>query len=78
MSGDKNYPQETPEPRKTDTPCPQIRTITHDDEVASWSRSKNLMGTTLLPSSDDSDFFRSPSRTRTVIMMDQHPLIRTA
>jgi hypothetical protein len=32
-----------------------MRTITYNDEAAPWSRSNYLMGTRLLPSSDDSD-----------------------
>jgi hypothetical protein len=32
-----------------------MRTDTHNDEAATWSRSNHLMGTRLLPSSDDSD-----------------------
>jgi hypothetical protein len=32
-----------------------MKTIANNDEVAPWSGSNHLMGTGLLPSSDDSD-----------------------
>jgi hypothetical protein len=32
-----------------------MKTITYDDEAAPWSRNNHLMGTRLLPSSDDID-----------------------
>jgi hypothetical protein len=41
--------------RLQDRPPLQTRAITYNDEAAPWSRSNYLMGTRLLPSSDDSD-----------------------
>jgi hypothetical protein len=48
-----------------DRPSLQMRTITYNDETASCSWSNHLMGTRLLPSSDDSDniFSRTPLGT---------------
>jgi hypothetical protein len=48
-----------------------MRTITCDDEAATWSRSDHLMGA-MFPSSDDSNsyFSRTPQRTRTEIMVN--------
>jgi hypothetical protein len=40
-----------------DRPPLQMGTITYNDETAPWSRSNHLMGTRLLPSSDDRDTF---------------------
>jgi hypothetical protein len=39
-----------------------MRTMTYIDEAASWSRNNLLMGSRLLPASDDSDniFYRTP------------------
>jgi hypothetical protein len=33
----------------------QMRTVTYNDESVLWSRSNHLMGTRLLPASDDSN-----------------------
>jgi hypothetical protein len=32
-----------------------MRTITYNDEAAAWSKNYHVLGTRLLPSSDDSD-----------------------
>jgi hypothetical protein len=50
-----------------------MRTITYNDEAAPWSRSRYLMRTRLLPSSDDSDnIFSNPSgKAWTEIMVNQ-------
>jgi hypothetical protein len=51
----------------------QMRAMTYDEVAAPWSRSNQLMGPRLLPSSDDSDnnFSRTPCRIRTEIMITQ-------
>jgi hypothetical protein len=58
-----------------------MRRVTYNEEAAPWSRSNHLMGTRLLPSSDDSDniFSRTtPGNHWTEIMVNQStPLIGT-
>jgi hypothetical protein len=46
---------------------PKTRTTTYNDKAAPWNRSNHLVGTRLLPSSDDSD----TSRTSTEKVMDE-------
>jgi hypothetical protein len=41
-----------------------MKIITYNDETVPWGRSNHLMGTKLLPSSDD-----KPHRTRTKLMI---------
>jgi hypothetical protein len=48
-----------------------MRTMTYNDEAVFWSRSNHLMGTRLLPSSDDSDKIFS-GNTFTEIMVNQN------
>jgi hypothetical protein len=53
MSKDQKYPKEQQSLMEQITP--KMRTITYADEAAPWSRSSHLIGTRLLPLSDDSD-----------------------
>jgi hypothetical protein len=53
-----------------------MRTVIYNDDAAPWSRSNHLMGTRLLPLSDDSNNFCgallwNPWRTRTEKMVNQ-------
>jgi hypothetical protein len=49
-----------------DRPPLQVRTIAYNDEAAPWSRSNYLMGTRLLPSTNDRDDIFSRTHLETL------------
>jgi hypothetical protein len=52
-----------------------MKIITYNDESIPWSRRNHLMGTRLLPLSDDSNnFSRTSHKSRTEVMINQATL----
>jgi hypothetical protein len=49
-----------------DRPPLQMRTVTHNDEAAPWSRRNHVLGTRSLPSNDDCDINFSGTLLRTL------------
>jgi hypothetical protein len=53
-----------------------MRTITYNDEAAPWSKSNHVLGTRLLPSSDDcDDSFSLLQNPQAAIMVNQITLV---